>query len=67
MDNIINNIYNIANDLSKLKSKLHYLRYFHEEKYLQNQTENLNNLIIKEPVCDSLVIFYLPRLLKINA
>ena len=45
MDNIVNNIFNITDDLSKLKSKLHYLGYFHEEEYLQNKIDNLNDLI----------------------
>lgn len=48
IDNIVNNIFNITNDLSKLKSKLHYLGYFHEEEFLQNQIKNLNNLIQNE-------------------
>ena len=37
IDNIVNNIFNITDDLSKLKSKLHYLGYFHKEEYLQNK------------------------------
>ena len=45
IDNIVNNIFNITDDLSKLKSKLHYLGYFHEEEYLQNKIDNLNDLI----------------------
>ena len=45
ISNIVNNIFTITESLSKLKSKLHYLGYFHEEEYLQNQIENLNNLI----------------------
>lgn len=45
IDNIVNNIFNIINDLSKLKIKLHYLGYFHEEEFLQDQINNLNNLI----------------------
>ena len=45
IDNIVNNIFNINDDLSKLKSKLHYLGYFHEEEYLQNKIDNLNDLI----------------------
>lgn len=48
IDNIVNNIFNIASDLSKLKSKLHYLGYFHEEEHLQNQIDSLNKLIVKE-------------------
>ncbi len=49
IDNVINNIFNITNDLSKLKSKLHYLGYFHEEEFLQDQIDNLKKLIVKEP------------------
>lgn len=45
ISNIVNNIFNITDDLSKLKVKLHYLGYFHEEEYLQNQIDNLNDLI----------------------
>ncbi len=45
IDDITNKTFTIINDLSKLKNKLHYLGYFHEEEYLQNQIENLNNLI----------------------
>ena len=45
IDNIVNYIFNITDDLSKLKSKLHYLGYFHEEEYLQNKIDNLNDLI----------------------
>ncbi len=45
ISNIVNNIFNITDDLSKLKVKLHYLGYFHEEEYLQSQIDNLNNLI----------------------
>lgn len=45
ISNIVNNIFNITDDLSKLKSKLHYLGYFHEEEYLQNKIDNLNDLI----------------------
>ena len=45
IDNIVNNIFNITDDLSKLKSKLHYLGYFHEEEYLQNKIDNLNDLM----------------------
>ena len=45
IDNIVNNIFNITDDLSKLKSKLHDLGYFHEEEYLQNKIDNLNDLI----------------------
>ena len=45
IDNIVNNIFNIINDLPKLKIKLHYLGYFHEEEFLQDQINNLNNLI----------------------
>ena len=45
IDNIVNNIFNITDDLSKLKSKLHYLGYFHEEEYFQNKIDNLNDLI----------------------
>ena len=45
IDNIINNIFTITNDLSNLKNNLHYLGYFYEEEYLQNQINNLNNLI----------------------
>ena len=48
IDNIVNNIFNITDDLSKLKSKLHYLGYFHEEEYLQNKIDNLNDLIKKK-------------------
>ena len=42
---VVNSIFNIASDLSKLKNKLHYLGYFHEEEHLQNKIDNLNNLI----------------------
>lgn len=45
ISNIVNNIFTITEDLSKLKSKLHYLGYFHEEEYLQNKIDNLNDLI----------------------
>lgn len=34
ISNIVNNIFNITDDLLKLKVKLHYLGYFHEEAYL---------------------------------
>lgn len=45
IDDITNKTFTIINNLSKLKNKLHYLGYFHEEEYLQNQIDNLNNLI----------------------
>lgn len=49
IDNVLNNIFNITNDLSKLKIKLHYLGYFNEVEFLQNIIDSLNKLMIKEP------------------
>lgn len=49
IDNVQNNIFNITDDLSKLKIKLHYLGYFNEVEFLQNIIDSLNKLMIKEP------------------
>ena len=49
IDNVLDNILNITDDLSKFKIKLHYLGYFNEVEFLQNIIDSLNKLMIKDP------------------